>query len=119
MSIDYTAIAASALASLTDAGRDVTQRTYTAGTYNPATGTTVPVTADVTRKGVVLDYAAGKTTERGTLIQIGDKRLLLDAESTVSPQDHFIIGSDEYVIVSVGEVNPAGTCVLYDIHLRK
>lgn len=119
MSIDYTAIAASSLAALTDAGQDVTQRTYTQGTYTLGTGTAAPVTADVTRKGVVLDFGSGKTMERGSLIQVGDKRLLLDATATVSPQDHFIIGSDEYTIVSVGEVNPAGTPVLYDIHLRK
>lgn len=119
MSIDYAAIAASSLAALTDAGQDVTRRSYTAGTYDPATGTTTPTTADTTRKGVILDFGSGKTLERGTLIQIGDKRLLLDAEATVSQQDHFIIGGVEYAIVSIGEVNPAGTPVLYDIHLRK
>lgn len=119
MSIDYVAIAASSLTALTDAGQDVTRRTYTTGAYDPATGTAAATTADTTRKGVLLDFGSGKTLERGTLIQIGDKRLLLDAEATVSQDDHFIIGGVDYSIVSVGEVNPAGTPVLYDIHLRK
>lgn len=119
MSIDYASIAANALAALTDAGQDVTLRTYTAGTYDPATGTATPTTADTTRKGVIFDFGGGATLERGTLIQVGDKRLLLDAEASVSQQDHFVIGGVDYSIVSIGEVNPAGTCVLYDIHLRK
>lgn len=119
MSFNYAEIAANALETLTEYGQDVTRRSYTAGTYAPATGLVTPTTADTTRKGVLFDFGAGQTLERGTLIQAGDKRLLLDATATVSPQDHFIVGGAEYVIVSLGEINPAGTVVLYDIHLRK
>lgn len=119
MSIDYTSIAGNALAALTGAGQNVTRRTYTTGAYDPATGIASSTTTDTTRKGVILDFGSGKTLERGTLIQVGDKRLLLDAEATVLPDDHFIIGGVEYSIVSIGEVNPAGICVLYDLHLRK
>lgn len=119
MAFDYAEIAANALETLTEFGRDVTRRSYAAGTYDPATGLVTPTTADTTRKGALFDFGAGQTLERGTLIQAGDKRLLLDATATVSPQDHFIIGGVEYVIESLGEINPAGTCVLYDIHLRK
>lgn len=119
MSIDYASIAASSLAALTDAGQDITRRTYTAGAYDTATGGASLTTTDTTRKGVILDFGAGKTVERGSLIQVGDKRLLLDASATVAMTDHFIVGSDDYAVVSIGEVNPAGTPVLYDIHLRK
>jgi hypothetical protein len=34
-------------------------------------------------------------------------------------EDHFTVAGTEYAIVSVGEVNPAGTVVLYDLHARK
>lgn len=119
MSIDYANIAANALAALTDAGQDVTRRAYAAGAYDPATGAASITTTDTTRKGVIFDFGAGKTLERGALIQIGDKRLLLDATATATMTDHFIVGSDDYSVVSIGEVNPAGTPVLYDIHLRK
>ena len=118
MSIDYTSIAANALAALTEAGQNVTHRTYTAGTYNPALGSATPATADTTRKGALFDFAAGKTHERGSLILVGDKRLLLDVTASVSMRDKFVIGGTEYAIISVGEINPAGTPVLYDIHLR-
>ena len=116
--VDYTKSAASALKMLTKFGQSVTRRSYTAGTYDPATGLVTPTTADTTRKGALFDFGEGQTLERGTLIQSGDKRLLLDATATVLPQDHFIIGGTENVIVSIGEINPAGTVVLYDLHLR-
>lgn len=119
MAFDYAEIAANALETLTEFGRDVTRRSYTAGTYDPATGLVTPTTADTTRKGVMFDFGAGQTLERGTLVQSGDKRLLLDATAAVAPQDHFIIGGVEYVVVSVGEINPAGTRILYDLHLRR
>lgn len=118
MTFDYSELAANATEILTEFGRNVTRRSYTVGNYNPATGSTAPVTADTTRKGATFDFGSGKTFHNGNLIQADDKRLLLDADATISPQDHFIIGGKEYVTVSVGEINPAGTVVLYDIHLR-
>lgn len=118
MTFDYAELATTAEELLTEFGQDVTRKSYTAGTYDPATGTTTPTTANTTRKGAMFDFGAGQTLERGTLIQAGDKRLLVDATATISPQDHFIVGGEEYVIVSLGEVNPAGTVVLYDLHVR-
>lgn len=118
MAFDYAEVAANALETLTEFGRDVVRRAFSSGVYDPVTGLVTPATADTTRRGALFDFGAGQTLERGTLIQAGDKRLLLDATATVSPQDHFIVGGAEYVIVSVGEINPAGTVCLYDIHLR-
>lgn len=118
MTFDYAELAATALELLTEFGGDVVRRSYSAGVYDPATGLVTPTTADTTRQGALFDFGAGQTLERGTLIQGGDKRMLLDASATVAPQDHFIIGGVEYVIVSIGEINPAGTVVLYDLHLR-
>lgn len=96
----------------------VTQRAYTVGAYDPSTGEATTTTADSTRRGVVLDFGAGQTLCRGTLIQQGDKRLLLDATSAVAMQDHFIVSGVEYAVVSIGETNPAGTPLLYDLHVK-
>lgn len=117
--MDYSQSESRALSMLTKYGRDVTLRSYTTGTYNTATGTATPSTSDTTRKGALFDFGAGQTVSRGTLIQVGDKRLYLDAEATVNPQDHIIIDSVDYQIANIGEINPAGTRVLYDLHLRK
>lgn len=119
MAFDYAEIAAGALETLTEFGRDVTRRAYSTGAYDPATGQVTPSTADTTRKGVLFDFGAGQTLVRGTLIQAGDKRMLLDATGPVASQDNFIVGGLEYVVISVGEINPAGTVVIYDIHLHK
>ena len=119
MTFDYARAAATSLRLLTKFGQDVTLRSYSAGTYNPAVGTSTPTMTDTTRKGAIFDFGAGQTLERGTLIQVGDKRLLLDSVDSVSHQDHFIIKSIEYVIVSIGEINPAGKSVLFDIHIRR
>lgn len=115
----YSDLAAESLAMLTDFGRDVTWQSFTAGTYDPATGGATPSSTSATRKGAVFDFGAGQTMMRGSLIQAGDKRLFLDATAPVSVQDQCTIAGDVYAVVSVGEVNPAGTPVLYDIHLSR
>lgn len=117
--MNYDRLAATSLRLLTKNGQDVTRRAYASGAYNPSTGESVQTTSDTTRKGVLLDFDSGKTTERGELVQVADKRLLLDAQGPVQQQDHFIVGTDEYTVVSIGEINPAGTPVLYDLHLRR
>lgn len=118
MTFNYAPLAADATALLAEYGGPVTQRAYTAGTYDPTTGLTTPTITDTARKGVALDFGAGQTLVGGQLVQTGDKRLLLDASATVAPQDHFVVAGTEYVIVGLGEINPAGVRVLYDIHLR-
>ena len=118
--MSYASNQASTLKTLTKKGMDVTRRTYTAGTFDPVTSVATPTTADTTRKGVVLDFGAGATLYRNELIQGGDKRLLLDAVGAAPDlKDHYVIGSVEYVVKSIGEVNPAGTPIVYDLHLTK
>lgn len=116
--MNYAALAKTAQKLLKDFGGKVTHRTYTTGTYDPATGLSGASSVDSTPFGALFDFGPGQTLERGTLIQSGDKRLLLEPSTLVSPQDHFVIGGIEYVIVSIGEVKPAATRVLYDIHLK-
>ena len=112
----YDDMAAVSLGLLTEFGQAVTHRTYTTGTYNPATGTTTPATADTTRKGALFDIRT--TTVRGELVQVSDKQLLVDGSAAINLRDRFIVNSVEYIIVSLGEINPAGTRVMYDLHVR-
>lgn len=115
----YSDMAAVALEQLTEFGQDVALRNYTVGTYDPADGTVPTTYADVTRKGALFDFGAGQINGPGGLIQGGDKRLLLQAGTVPALEDHVIVDSVDYVIKGVGEVNPAGTPVLYDLHLRR
>ena len=117
-SYDYAKLAARALRLLTKYGAPVTRMAYALGTYNPATSMATPSVTNTTRTGLLLDFGAGQTTERGTLIQGGDKRLLLDPTAGVTLGDAFVCNGTQYMVVSIGEINPAGTVVLYDIHLK-
>lgn len=120
MSMNYAGLANTAHALLQSAGRSVTLRIFTAGTYDLSTGKETSTSSDQTRQGVLFDFAAGKTTERGNLIEGTDKRLILDAKNTApSMKDEIVVGSDIYKIISIGEIDPAGTPVIYDLHLRK
>lgn len=128
MTFDYAEVADTAKELLAEYGRGpddikrVTLRNIVPGAYDPATGTTsAPATTDNLYDGVLLDFAAGQTMVRGTLIQANDKQLLLspEASATLSPEDHVLVGTDEYTIVSIGTIAPAGIVVLFDLHLHK
>lgn len=118
MSYDYTDDVTTAADMIADSGRSLTLRKLSIGTYDPATGTNTGTTTDSTVIGVMLDFAAGQTLVRGALIQAMDKRLLLPASAAVSPQDHILDGSTEYTIVSLGELKPGDTSLLFDLHLH-
>lgn len=112
----YDDLAATALELLTELGQSITHRSYTTGTYDPATGITTPATTNATRTGALFDI--NTTTVRGQLVQVSDKRLLVDGSAEINLRDRLIVNSVEYIIVSLGEINPAGTRVLYDMHVR-
>jgi hypothetical protein len=119
----YDRAAATALRLLAKYGEDVTLRTYTTGTYDPATGTTPNTTADTTRKAATFDYPRlnqGQVLAGQTLIQQGDRQCLMDANGAAPTMaDHVIVDSIEYVIKDIKTLSPAGTPVLYELQLRK
>lgn len=116
--VDYVQSAATATRLIGQFGRDVTLKQYTIGTYDPILGTNAVTITDRTTKAAIFDFAEGQTLQAGNLIQAGDKRCLMNVSYTPNLQDHVVIGSKEYVILSVGEVNPAGTAILFELHLR-
>ena len=118
MTFDYADTAALAVEVLTEFGNPVIRRVTTAPIYSPTAGAASAVQSDLVRIGAVFDYGAGQTQVCGTLVQSGDKRLLLDAAGEVLLTDQYVINGVDYSVVSIGEVNPAGTPVLYDLHVR-
>jgi hypothetical protein len=118
MSFNYPKTAENSLKLLTRFGQTVTQRKITQGVYDPATGANTITYTDTTRKAVMLDFGKGMTQVNGTLIQQGDKQLLVDADADIEMQHKFIVGNIEWSIVSIGKVAPAGVAVLYDLHVR-
>lgn len=119
MTVDYAPKAASALAMLAKFGQSVTRTATTMGAYNPATGTATPSTAATTRTGVKFAFGAGVTTVRGQLVQTEDAELYLDATGAVAMTDRYTIGGVIFAVVSIDELSPAGTPVLYILHIRR
>jgi len=122
MTFNYDEFAALSLELLTEFGQDVTRTANAFGTRNAATRTTPITPTDTTRKGAIFNFSSkttrGETTIRGESIQVGDKQLLVDAEGDVNLADHFTVDGSEYKIISIDEINPAGTVVLFDLHVR-
>ena len=117
----YSDLASTATSLLTEFGQAVTRRNYDGnGAYAPGTGSLTVSYTDTARYGAIFDAGSiGKTNIAGGLVQTGDKRLLVDAAAAVKLSDHFIVDGIEYAVVSAGEINPAGTVVLYDLHVRR
>jgi len=119
LSFNYAKSQATATKLLTQFGQTVTRRTYTAGAYNPATGASAQTTADTSRIGVLLDYSnKGEQYVSGNLIQVGDKKLLLDGAGDAALTDRYIVQSIEYSVLSVMELKPSATTVMFELHLR-
>lgn len=116
----YTNLAATAVKLLAKYGRDVVLRDVTLGSYNPATGVAASTPSDTTRKGALFDFKDGVSVAAGVLVQVGDKKLLLDA--TAPPpriQDAVIIDGFQWSVIAFKEISPAGVPVAYEVHLRK
>lgn len=114
----YSDLAKVSLDLLTRFGQAVTRREFTTGAYDPTTGAASQTFADTSRKGALFAFGAGVTSVRGQLIQIKDKRLLIDATGTITADDNFIVNGTEYTVVTMSEISPAGTPVVYDLHIR-
>lgn len=115
---------------LREFGAPMVLRREVPGTYDPATGSTVDTTVDYGGTGALFDFEtqqAGTLFAGQTLIQVGDKQALVSPAGVPLPKagDLLMPGSDIWVdgnaywqVQNVKEVNPAGTAVLYELHLR-
>jgi hypothetical protein len=118
---DYLELRNIAAELLTEFGQSVTLKRIAAGSYDPATSL---VTGDTSTsevlKGALFDFGAKETHMGTTLVQAGDKRLLLQVGSSKPLlSDRVVINGTEYAILGVEETNPAGTAVVYALHLRR
>ena len=87
--------------------------------YNPDEGTTtVPVEAASDVTAAVFEYPERMID--GTLIQQGDKRVLMSVQSTLEPRnaDAFTWFGTTYTVVNNKKLSPAGENVLYVLQVR-
>jgi len=124
MSFDYSDTANDTNEAIGEMGQSVTLTNTVAGTYAPGTGITNTTTTQ-SGTGVVVDWDSRQTD--GSLIKIGDKRLLLSPLNTsgdelTAPSLGDTItdaaGVVYTLVAPLGVINPAGTAVLYDCNMR-
>lgn len=120
MPFDYSNIAETAVAQINDKGRDVSLVYHTSGTLNIDTDalsgdsdTTVTVNALITNFNK-RDVAAG-------LVEVGDLQVIIAAEGVTKPttNDKIVDGGVTYAIVSVTEIKPGETAILYKLQVRR
>lgn len=110
---DYGPLAATATRLIDQFGRSATLVSMTPGTgYDPGE----PTESNAAVRIVAWDY---RQSERdGTLIQMNDRRVMMDATATPVSQDRLVDGSDEFVVVNVEAIKPGPTALAYIVQLR-
>jgi hypothetical protein len=91
------------------------------GTYDPVAGSTTGATTQTwTVYGIETAFRDGLTMSAGTLIQSGDRQAVVAADqATPVPGDSLTIGGVAWKVIAVSPVNPAGTALLFKLHVRK
>ncbi len=129
MAFDFTKPQATTDRLLTKFGQSVTLTKTVQGSYDPTTGNITNTTTTQTGTGTILDYGtqqAGIYSAPGSLIQMGDKQLMLSALKTDGAALTAPVNGDTvtdaagkvWTITQVKAMAPAGTVVLYDCNLR-
>lgn len=114
----YGDMAAVANRLLTDKGQLVVFTRITTNFFNPTTGINETIASTFSGYGAAFDYNQAKID--GTMIKRGDIRLLLEAVTTEPKQDDkATIDGDDYLVMNVKPLSPAGTVVTYEVQLRK
>jgi len=117
--MSYASNALTAKRLLTRYGQALTITHYdTSDTYDSATGVAESIPSTQSGYGAIFDY---KNSEMdGTLIEKGDKKLLLSAVDITAPQltDIVTIAGIDYTIVSINTLSPGGVVVMYTCQLR-
>ena len=114
----YEGLAATALQLLTDKGQTISFSRDNVTSFDPKTGIETKGAA-VTYSGAGAIFGFSKAEIDGTLIERGDKRLVLEAVTTVPAiGDAATVGGVVHRVMEVKPLNPGGTVVIYQLQLR-
>lgn len=116
MSFNYTKTAATATRLLLRFGAAATLKRETAGTYDPATGTTPVTETSLSTTAAVFAYDAKYID--GTLILQGDQRAYLAPGVTPKQGDKLTWQGADYTLIAVKPISPAGVPVLFEAQIR-
>lgn len=126
MSAFYDRMAATALRLIERFGLTATLSEVTPGEYDPVTGVETGG-ANLTQTGqlILLDYTvqeAGIINASGSLVQQGDKKIMLAAKGLEWPPTMtttVLADGLTWTIINIKSTNPAGTPLVYELHGRR
>lgn len=126
MSAFYDRMAATALRLIGRFGLTATLSEVTPGEYDPVTGVeTGGATLTQTGQLILLDYTAqeaGIINAAGSLVQQGDKKIMLAAKGLEWPPTMtttVLADGLTWTIINIKSTNPAGMPLVYELHGRR
>lgn len=114
--MNYSSLQGSASKLIKQFGRVYTFTRTTAGAYDPATGKTTDTTTTFTKSACTFDYSDADRAD-GTILQ-GDRRVLAEGYA-YQVGDKIAIDGDSYKVISITNIQPAGTVVAANLQVRK
>lgn len=115
----YTDLRSTAHGLLRDKGATLTLTKKTSGAYSQSTGAATVTETTYSITAAVFDYP--QRVIDGTLIQQGDKKVLVSAQGlTVDPDvdDAVTISSVSHQVVRARKISPAGEIVIWELQVR-
>lgn len=95
----------------------------TSGGFDPITGAPLDDLPPVTQTAqcVLLDYSAEMKNRQDSLIESGDKKILIAAKGVTEPKlsDKITVGSKSYTVAEVTNLNPNTTPLIYEVRGRE
>lgn len=114
----YADMAATALELLTEFGMSVTLQRTTGSSVDPITGEiTAGTDASVITTGLIKLYPDRMID--GTRILQGDREIVLSNEHVPLSSDKAVISDENWSIVDIKTISPAGTPVCFFVQVRK
>lgn len=93
------------------------------GGFDPITGAPLDDLPPVTQTAqcVLLDYSTEMKAMAGSLIESGDKKILIAAKGVTEPKlsDKITVGSKAYTVAEVTNLNPATIPLVYEVRGRE
>lgn len=116
MTFNYAPLQNSATALLTKFGRELTFTRTTDAAFDPNTGKKTQTTSTFTKFGCVFDYTSQEISLDN--IEAGDRRLLAEGHS-YQIGDTVSLDSQNYRVIAVSNIQPAGTILACNLQVRK
>lgn len=114
----YASMAATSLRLLQKFGQSIVLARTTGEEIDPITGAvTAGTDASVTTTGVLLKYPDSMID--GTRILSSDRRMIISNEQVPQPSDKPTLNNQEWSIIGIETLSPAGTDVIYELQVRR